>query len=222
MSGQQGEAKPYGMRERCAMLALMALAREVANGELDARYKLGLDKAQRDRLNKDGLIASRPQGRGFAHELTDKGWAWAARELRASLPARAGSAGGALYAMLHGLAAILERRDMALADLFAKVPDSDPKATEVKAASPSQPLQDRIRAAYKRLAKRSGDWVYLSDLHAQLDGATKAEIDSTLREMFRAREVTLTLEEDQASLTKAQRLAALRLGADDMHLLSME
>lgn len=224
LSGQRSEAKPYGLRERCAMLALMALAREVTNGELDARYKLGLDKPQRERLNKDGLITSRKEGRGFAHELTDKGWAWAARELQAGVPARAGSAGGALYAVLHGLAAVLQRRGMVLSDLFAPVSAPAALAPEIKtaAAPPAQPLRERVRAAYKRLAERPRDWVYLSDLHAQLDGATKAEIDSALREMFHAREVSLTLEEDQAALTKAQRLAALRLGADDMHLLSME
>lgn len=222
MSGQRSEAKPYGLRERCAMLALMALAREVTNGELDARYKLGLDKPQRERLNKDGLIASRKEGRGFAHELTDKGWAWAARELQAGVPARAGSAGGALYAVLHGLAAVLQRRGMALSDLFAPINEPTAVVAEVKSASAQKPLSERIRAAYKRLAARPREWVYLSDLHTHLNDATKAEIDSTLREMFHNREVSLTLEEDQASLTKAQRSAALRLGVDDMHLLSME
>lgn len=226
MSGQQAEAKPYGIRERCAMLALMALAREVTNGELDARYKLGLDKPQRERLNRDGLLDSRKEGRGFTHELTDKGWAWASRELQAGVPARAGSAGGALYAVLHGLATALQRHGMALSDLFAEAMDVDPapRAPEIKgrAEPPALTLRDRIRVAYKQLAARPREWVYLSDLHTHLNGTTKAEIDSALREMFHAREVSLTLEEDQASLTKAQRLAALRLGADDMHLLSME
>ncbi len=214
MNARKFEGKPHGIRERCAMLALMALGREALNGELDARFKLGLDKSQRERLNKDGLIASRKQGRGFAHELTDRGWAWATRELRAGVPSRAGSAGGALYAVLNGLAAALERHDMALAELFAIAPDE---------ASPTpEPLSQLIRVAYRRLAKCPRDWVYLSDLHANLNGATKAEIDGTLRAMFHAHEVSLTLEEDQSSLTKEQRSAALRLGADNMHLLSME
>ena len=112
-----------------------------------------------------------------------------------------------------------------LAELFADGPlangDATAQPTEDKPAS-TQALLERIRAAYMRLAKRPRDWVYLADIHAQLNGVSKAEIDGTLRNMFHAREVSLTLEEDQASLTKAQRSAALRLGADDMHLLSME
>jgi hypothetical protein len=226
LNDQEGDAKAYGIPESCNMLALMAHAREVHNAELYARYNLGLDKAQRERLNRDGLIASRKDGaRGFAHELTDKGWAWAARELRSGVPPRAGSPGGALYAILNGLAAVLDRRGMVLAELWADEPPHDdfvPEAPADIAASPSEPLRERIRAVYKRLAQRPREWVYLADLRAQLSGVTKAEIDGTLREMFHAREVSLTLEEDQASLTRAQRSAAIRLGADDMHLLSME
>ena len=40
--------------------------------------------------------------------------------------------------------------------------------------------------------------------------------------MFRAKEVNLTLHEDRGRLTQADRDAALRLGVDDMHLISME
>jgi len=226
VDGQQIEAKSYGLPERCAMLALMALGREAYNSDLKKQYGLDIKKPHRERLNRDGLIASRKDGgRGFVHELTDKGWAWAASELGAGVPPRAGSAGGALYALLNGLAKVLERRGWILAELFGEMhpqEDVNRRVPGDNVALSSQPLRERIRTAYKRLAKRPRDWVYLSDLHAHLNGATKAEIDSTLREMFRAREVSLTLEEDQASLTKKQRSAALRLGTDDMHLLSME
>lgn len=211
----------YSIRERSAMMALMALNREVANTELNQRYRLGLDKKHRERLNRDGLITSRNEGRSFSHELTDKGWAWAAKELSAPVPARAGSAAGGLYALLNGLSAALERRGMRLADLFGEstivsVPPSGherPKADTIP---------EQIRKAYCHLARCSRDWVYLSELRPLIRGASKAEVDSALKEMFLDKELNLTLEEDQKSLTPAQRAAAIRVGVDDMHLISME
>lgn len=201
----------YGIRERAAMLALMALNRETLNGELDAKYNLGLDKKQRERLNADGLIVSRKVGRGFAHELTDRGWAWVMRELEAPVPKRAGSAGGGLYAVLNGLAGALASHDMRLADLFAS-----PLSTR------SSSLDERIRTAYRNQAKRAKDWIYLSDIRAQLTEVPKNEVDSVLLKMFLNKEIRLTLEEDQKSLTANQRAAAVRVGMNDMHLMSME
>ncbi|MEO0810273.1 MAG: hypothetical protein AAFW82_06490 [Pseudomonadota bacterium] len=201
----------YGIRERAAMLALMALNREILNGELDAKYKLGLDKKQRERLNADGLIVSRKIGRGFAHELTDRGWAWVMRELEAPVPKRAGSAGGGLYAVLNGLAGALASHDMRLADLFGS-----PLSTR------SSSLDERIRTVYRNQAKRAKDWIYLSDIRAQLTEVPKNEVDSVLLKMFLNKEIRLTLEEDQKSLTANQRAAAIRVGMNDMHLMSME
>ena len=79
-----------GFRERAAMIALMALNRETLNSELKRRYGLDVRKPARVKLNRDGLVQSRSvKGKGFAHELTDAGWAWARRRAR-----RAGAAPG--------------------------------------------------------------------------------------------------------------------------------
>jgi len=102
----------YGIPERAAMIALMALNKETRNAELKRRYGLDVRKAIRVKLNRDGLLQSRSLGRkGFAHELTDAGWAWAAAELDAPAPPRARSAAaGALYALLNGLKVALDVR----------------------------------------------------------------------------------------------------------------
>ena len=202
----------YGIPERAAMIALMALNRETLNSELKGRYRLDLRKAARQRLNREGLVQSRSLGRkGFAHELTDAGWAWAVAELDAPLPPRAGSAGGALYALLNGLRVALDARGMVVQDLFA------PPAPE-----PAGSLRDRIRQAYRSLASRPWDWVELRDLRAQLGDWPRREVDLELTRMFREKDVNLTLHEDRGRLTQADRDAALRLGVDDMHLISME
>ena len=201
----------YGIPERAALIALMALNRETLNSELKHRYGLDLKKPARLKLNRDGLVQSRRVGNGFAHELTDAGWAWAVAELDAQVPRRAGSAGGALYALLNGLKAALDARGMVIQELFA------PAAPE-----PAGSLRDRIREAYRTLATRPWDWVELRDLRAQLGGWPRREVDQELTRMFLEKDVNLTLHEDRGRLTQADRDAALRLGVDDMHLISME
>ena len=202
----------YGIPERAAMIALMALNRETLNSELTRRYGLDVRKPARVKLNRDGLVQSRRvKGKGFAHELTDAGWAWAVAELDAPLPSRAGSAGGALYALLNGLKVALDARGMVIQDLFAPA-----------APGPAGSLRKRIREAYRSLASRPWDWVELRDLRAQLDAWPRREVDLELTRMFREKEVNLTLHEDRGRLTQADHDAALRLGVDDMHLVSME
>ena len=202
----------YGIPERVAMIALMALNKETPNAELYRRYRIDVKKRTREKLNQDGLLQSRNMGaKGFAHELTDAGWAWAVAELDAPVPSRPGSAGGALYALLNGLKVALDARGMLLQELFAP-----------PAPKPPGSLRERIRQAYRSLASRPQDWVELRDLRGQLGDWPRCEVDQELIRMFRKKDVNLTLHEDRGRLTQADRDAALRLGVDDMHLISME
>ena len=144
----------YGIPERAAMIALMALNKETPNAELYRRYGLDVKKRTREKLNRDGLIQSRSLGaKGFVHELTDAGWAWAVAELDAPVPRRPGSGGRALYALLNGLKVALDARGMLLQELFAPA-----------APKPPGSLRERIRQAYRSLARRPWDWVELRDL----------------------------------------------------------
>ena len=203
----------YRIPERAVMIALMALNKEMRNVELKQRYGLDVKKPMREKLNREGLVQSRSLGaKGFAHELTDAGWAWVVTELDAQrVPRRAGSAGGALYALLNGLKVALDARGMVIQELFAPA-----------AAGPAASLRDRIRQAYRSLASLPRDWVELRDLRAQLGDWPRSEVDLELTRMFRENEVNLTLHEDRGRLTQADRDAALRLGVEDMHLMSME
>ena len=202
----------YGIPERAAMIALMALNQETPNAELRRRYRIDVKKRMREELNRDGLVQSRRvKGKGYVHELTDAGWAWAVAELEAPMPTRAGSAGGALYALLNGMKVALDARGMLLQELFAP-PDVKPAVS----------LRERIRQAYRGLAPRPWDWVELRDLRARLGDWPRREVDQELVQMFLEKDVNLTLHEDSGRLTQADRDAALRLGVDDMHLIGME
>ncbi len=203
----------YGIPERAAMIALMALNKETPNAELKRRYGLDVKKPMRQKLNRDGLLQSRRLGgaKGFAHELTDAGWAWAVAELDAGVPPGARSGERALYALLNGLKIALDARGMVIQELFAPA-----------APRPAGSLRDRIRQAYRSFASRPWDWVELRDLRAQLGDWPRREVDLELVRMFRKKAVNLTLHEDRRRLTQADRDAALRLGVDDMHMISME
>jgi len=214
MSGQD-----YGIPERAALFALMGIGREVSNPELQQIAGFSLTGKQLRRLNQDGLVTSRRLGRPYVHELTDKGWRWCTDELGAACPPRAGSGGGALYAVLAGLGRYLSRSDLRLADVFGRVPAFEPAPL-----LPDEPanLEDRVLAAYRSLARSRRDWVSLTQLRALLGDAAPDDVDAILRQMSRARRANLVPQSNQKVLTPADRAAAVRIGDQDNHLISIE
>lgn len=208
-----------GLREKSALIALMACNRAVPNAELNSIYRLSLSKPQRDALNREGLIVSQKDGRRFSHELTDKGWAWVAQEMSQPVPPRSGAANGALYALLHALGAQLKARDMTLADLFGEALKEPQRPAGPASATQ---LEDNIRSAYLGLRKRSRDWVSLTELRHRISGASRAQVDSALLAMLNAKDIMLTLNEDRRSLTAADKEAAISIGGTDMHFICME
>ncbi len=185
--------------ERAILLALMAEAREVTNAELYGVAGLKLHGEPRRRLNERKLVESRKVGRSYAHELTDSGAAWCAAELAAPVPPRAGYLGGALYALLAGLA----RTGRPLHEIFR--PD----------------VERQIRAAYGRLAK-PGEWVGLVALRQELFGVPRAAVDAELERLASTPGAHIQAESNQKSLTDADHAAAVRFGGDDRHLLMVE
>lgn len=204
----------YGIRERSAMIALAALGGQCSNAELKNVYRLDLEKKFRDKLNRDGLLESRKENRSFTHRLTGAGWRHVESEMSAEPPPQSGSAGGALFALLGGIRAASQRAG----GLKALLTGQAAPATETPVA---ENLRDQIRRVYRSLAKRPQDWVMLSDLRPRLASSTKTDIDSILKRMFRDQEINLTLKDDQGSITQADRDAAIRVGPNDMHMLSI-
>jgi hypothetical protein len=192
------------MRERAALLALMAEARELTNAELRTAAGFTLDGTPRRRLNEQKLVTSRKVGRSFAHELTDDGWAWCTAELSAQRPDRAGYLGGACYALLAGLGRRVARSGQQLSDIFQ--PDAG----------------KQIRSAYLRLAKGPGAWVGLAELREELFGVSREAVDAELERMASTPGVHVQAESNQKTLTEADRAAAVRFGGDERHLLMIE
>jgi hypothetical protein len=201
-------AQSLTLKERAVLLALLAQGRPLTNPELREATGLTLDGASRHKLNDLKLVTSEKAGRSFIHELTDDGAVWCEHELAAERPDRAGSVGGALYALLGGLHRYLQRTGQRLADLFP---------------GPEPDLESRIRSAYTRLRPTSDQsWVRLVDLRAELTDLPRAEVDAALQQLSRQPGVHLQAEMNQQTLTEADWQAAVTFGGSSRHILNIE
>jgi hypothetical protein len=204
--------KRLSLPETAVLLALMAEAREISNPELKERYGFTLDGKERRHLNDEKLVDSHKRGRAFVHELTDRGWRWCSEELGADgPPARAGSAGGALYAVLAGLRRYLHRAELSLADIFG---DDEQRRVPLD-------VESRIRRAYHDLAEEPRAWVGLADLRSRLPDVARSDLDEALRQMNRLSDVNFIPESNQKALEARDREAAVSIGNQDKHLLSI-
>lgn len=192
------------LRERAALLVLMAEGRELTNAELRDTAGLTIDGDCRRRLNDLGLVASTKVGAAFVHELTDRGALRCAAELSEQRPPRSGYAGGALYAVLGGLRRNIERTGAVLSDVLPP---------NVRA---------RVVAAYDELTRGRGGPVRLADLRERLDGVSKPEVDRALETLARQSTVHLRAEANQKTLTERDHEAALVLGGSARHTLMIE
>ncbi|MER7865043.1 hypothetical protein ABTX61_38455 [Amycolatopsis japonica] len=201
-----------GQKQTAAMLALMVVAREVSNPELREIVGFALDGEERRQLNGLDLVASEKRGRPYFHELTERGWAWCEEELsQEEAPRPRSSLGSALYVVLGGLGRHLRREKLRLADLF--MPEVDLTVEEI---------ESRIRIAYRKLSDSPRDWVGLVDLRPMLGEASRMDVDAVLKELSRSGQIRLIPESNRKTLTAAAHAAAVRIGGEDNHLLSIE
>lgn len=193
----------YAPAERAALIVLALANREIPNTHLTKGYGIKLDDTARRRLNKDGLIKTRSEKRRLFHKITDDGIDWCEQEL-AYVEAPSGS-GPLPRAVFDVVRLILRHGDVDPADVLRW-----------------SALESRIRAAYGELRTKPRDFVRLADLRARLDGADKDDVDRALLAMTRTRLVHLAPDSDRRAVTDADRAAAIRLGSEDQHTVSIE
>jgi len=206
--------KRLGHKQTAAMFTLMTLARAVSNPELKDLVGFTIDGDVRKSLNDAHLVESRKEGRRFVHELTDDGWAWCDRELAAGSPpppSPRSLLAVTLYLMASGFSQYLRRENVAVANVFAPRVDMTPGE-----------IESRVRTAYQKLARSSQDWVGLVDLRPMLGDAPKADVDAVLKELSRTGQAHLVPEPNRKVLTAADHAAAVRVGGEDNHLISIE
>jgi hypothetical protein len=203
-----------GHKQTAAMFTLMVLGREVPNPELREIVGFTLDSKDRVELNKHGYVTSRKRGRALAHTLTERGVAWCRSELGQETPPPPKARSllvPAMYLLLRAFDEYLCGEKLNLSDVLAQ-------RSELTGAQ----LEQRIKTAYRKLAGSSHDWVGLVELRPMLGGAATAEVDAVLAELSRTGQISLIPESNRKALTAADHEAAIRIGGEDNHLISIE
>jgi hypothetical protein len=189
-----------------ALVVLMAEARPLNNNELKELAGFTLTGADNKKLVALGLVETDKATRPFTHELTDAGWA-VVRKIRTA-PARSGSAIKALVTLLSNLDRALTGR-YSHAMFFTRTPES------------TVDVQGQVRVAYDKLAPAPGEWVGLADLRDSLAGVPRADLDAALRFMARLDDVRVIPVANAKALKPRDRAAALRIGDEENHSLSI-
>jgi hypothetical protein len=208
------------VRQRAVLFALLGEARQVPNPELKQLIGAGLDGAERRDLNARKYVESIKLGRAYAHELSDAGWRWCNEELAAAPSERAGSLERAHYKVFGLFARHLDAAGLTLADIAVPAPDV-PASTTANAAD----LTAFIETGYRSLAATAGEFVSLRELRPRLTELTdrpRPDVDAALTTMFTAQLINLIPQSNQQALSDADREAALRIGGEYKHLISIE
>jgi hypothetical protein len=121
-----------GTQHITALFALMGVAREISNSELQELAGFKIDGQLRRTLNERHLVTSTRRGnKPFVHELTDAGWKRCEAELSGERPEGSGHLGGAFYLVLDGIARYLQRENKVLTHVFQ--PESLPPVGDTRA-----------------------------------------------------------------------------------------
>ncbi|WP_320066741.1 hypothetical protein [Micromonospora sp. RTGN7] len=230
------------------LVVLMVEARKLNNTELRELAGFTLTGKDNKKLVDLDLVETDKKHRPFSHELTDEGWR-VMRELHTGTPPKTGGSGSrSLFTLLGNLHRGLGRLRVSHADFFSQASAAPPAAEAAApplpaeaaeaaeaaaspsaaeaAAAPAMPttagdVAELIRAAYGELAKAPGAWVGLADLRERLGEVDRAAVDAALRVLVRQAGVRIIPVANSKSLTARDRAAAVRIGEEDNHILSI-
>lgn len=101
--------------------------------------------------------------------------------------------------------------------------DSSRPSLADQAAAPTGPLATRVLDVYRRLAgqSRGTDLVALTRLRDQLGDVSRAELDSVLKALDRARVIHLEPDPNRKTFTPEVRESALRVGGEAKHFVRL-
>ncbi len=211
------------VRQRAVLFALLGEARQVANPELEQLIGVRLDGAERRDLNDRRLVESTRAGRAFAHELSDAGWRWCAQRAGGGARPAEGAAWSARTTASSPCSrATSTRPGSASPTSSAPEPEPQPEPSRAEAGSRRADLTACIEAGYRSLAASSGEFVSLRELRLRLPGRPRPDVDAALAALFTAQRINLIPQSNQRALSDADREAALRIGGECKHLISIE
>jgi hypothetical protein len=192
---------------RQALVALMLHVTEASNPDLRTLYHVTIDKPARDQLTREKLITWKKGPRGaIFHELTEQGWIRGRDELTLAPPKGPGAAWHLLYGTFRHLNGLMIKNGYQIADVFAT---ADPGPLSV---------EDRIHRAYAELP---GELVSLARLRDELPDIPRPSLDAALLDLDRQRAIQLEPDPHRIALTDRAKAAAIPLGGEDMHLITI-
>lgn len=201
--------------ERTTLLVLMAESRPLKLTELKT---LGseLSAKSRAKLLDAELIRVEKVGRGMVVDLTDKGWARGSQEFGAPAPSQASRSGGGktLYTLLRAMRRYFDRVGIEPNEVFLPAAAD----TAQKHADP----ESLVRNSYHHLASEPRAWVSLTRLREALRTMDRSVLDAALSSLYRAQEINLIPEANQATLTDDDRAAALHIGGQSRHMMNID
>jgi hypothetical protein len=222
------ESKKRSTPEKRTLILWALLAQDNA-AAFQNELKPEPEKTDRDALLAEGLIEEEKQGRygRIWIEVTDKGWAWAGKNLDAALPAKSPAGSQILQAWLTRLKAFMEARGMVLADVLGPQGSARAGAAGGGAAGAlmSPPLdyaamRKRVRQAYLDITGgRFNTRALLSDLREKLKDIDRAALDEALKRMHLEEGTTLSGINNPQEITHAIRDAGLNFKGERMFVL---
>ncbi|WP_410564487.1 hypothetical protein [Amycolatopsis sp. cmx-4-61] len=214
-------AEKFGTDERGALIALTLANAEVPNADLVKEYGVKLGPAGREKLEERGFIAVREQSGRYYLQIKGPGVAWCENHLtEVEPPQRPGPLVRAAFEVLRRLVRRLQERRIPLSDFLREESDDQARPGDHQTDAPVD-LETLIRRAYRQLATRPQQFVRLAHLRPKLDGADKAEVDDKLIELLKTSKIQLAPDSNRRGLTDDDRAAAIRVGREDKHLLSI-
>jgi hypothetical protein len=131
-----------------------------------------------------------------------------------------------LYGVLNNIDIYMRRSGSTMADFFSAEAAPDAVAGVVPGMGNQTPdtdsVEKRIRSAYQELVPEHRGWIGLRSLRERLADLPRGDVDEGLLRLDLRPGVYLQPESDQKSLTDADREAAIRIGGEPKHLLSIE
>jgi DNA-binding PadR family transcriptional regulator len=210
-------------------LILWALLVKDNGAGFQSELKPEPDKADRESLEKAGLITCEKRGRYRRYwlEVTETGWAWAADHLNHDLPTGSPAGTFILRAWLTRLKEYMRVHNVALADILRPQDPRKYGTEDVRDGAIEQSerdrLETRIRQAYLVVTgDRINTRARLYDVRERLNDIDRAVLDETLKRMQRERQIALYPLDNKAEITDADRKAAIYFSGEPRHILWIE
>jgi len=206
-------------------LILWALLVKDNGAGFQSELKPEPDKADRESLEKAGLITCEKRGRYRRYwlEVTEKGWAWAADHLNHDLPSGSPAGSFILQAWLTRLKAYMRARNVALAEILRPQSPREYGPQDVVGPSEYDKLQSRIRQAYLAVTSdRINTRARLCDVRERLSDVDRTVLDEVLKKMQREQQISLYPLDNKAEITDADRKAAIYFSGEPRHILWIE